>query len=532
MKGQRLLFLLYFATCVCAQPFASDAVPDSVWQDSITGIRTHLQHVDSLAPYKCPLHLFGKKADGTPKQPALQAMIENIGINALVLGWDHYVQHREWTEITNKVLERNLTGAWVWDNDSFSGNQFAHPYHGSMFYNAAREHGLSYGVSLIYPIVGSTTWELFCETNPPAINDFLSTGLGGAALGEITHRTSDIFFDNTKTGAQRVAREIIGTFLNPVRGLHRIISGEMFRINRLHAGKKEKPEPYTFQIGAGDRYIHDIGAFHPHTQQRYHQHVPYLDFRFTYGNHYNNLDEGKATRAYDYFDLYALVNLSPDNPTIGELDIRGRIGSIQHQLPRRWKLDIGFYQNIRYIDHYGKDGQHAGNLAIISEAASFGAGFHAERLGKAITLKHDFLLSAVPLGGSTADYYPLRRYNFGTGFSVRHRFDFIYNRHLSFSNEFYFFRMFIMKGANPETLDKFHSNPELYQDELKNGINSWGDKGEQSTILNRTSFNVNLFKNMQLHLMHEFYLRHGNYRNYPSHTGKSMEWKVGLSYAL
>ena len=532
MKGIRLLQFIFIIICMSICRPAEGAKPDSIWQDSITGIRTHLQRIDTLAPYSCPIHLFGKNANRTAKYPALQAMVETVGINALVLGWDHYVQQREWTEITNDVLHRNLTGGWLWDNDSFSGNQFAHPYHGSMFYNAAREHGLSYGVSLIYPVVGSATWELFCETNPPAVNDLLSTGIGGAALGEITHRTSDIFFDNTKTGAQRVVREVIGTFLNPVRGLHRIISGEMFHVNPLDPGKKELPEPYTFQIGIGNRYIHDTGATHPLVNQAYHQNAPYLDVQFSYGNHYNNLDEGKATRAYDYFDIYALINLAPDHPTIGELDIKGRIGSIQKQLPRQWKLDIGFYQNIKYIDHYGKYSQAAGNLPILSEATSFGAGFHAVRQGKAITLMQDFMLSAVPLGGSTADYYPLRRYNFGTGFSIRHQFQFIYNRQLSFGNEFYFMRMFILKGANPKILNKYHSDPDLYRNELENGINAWGDQGEQSIILNRLSFNVNLFKNMQLKLMSEFYLRHGNYRYYPSHTAKSMEWKIGLNYAL
>lgn len=242
MKGQRLLQFV-FIICMSISHPAEGAKPDSIWQDSITGIRTHLQRIDTLAPYNCPIYFFGKSTNGTAKHPALQAMVETVGINALVLGWDHYVQQREWTEITKDVLHRNLTGGWLWDNDSFSGNQFAHPYHGSMFYNAAREHGLSYGVSLIYPVIGSATWELFCETNPPAVNDLLSTGIGGAALGEITHRTSDIFFDNTKRGAQRVVREVIGTFLNPVRGLHRMISGEMFHVNPLNPDKKELPEP-------------------------------------------------------------------------------------------------------------------------------------------------------------------------------------------------------------------------------------------------------------------------------------------------
>lgn len=511
----------------------AEVQPDSVWYDSITGTRIHLQRPDTLAPYTCSLHFFGKHANGSPKAPALQALVEDIGINALVFSWDHFVTDRDWARVTNATLRQNLTGGWVWDNDSFSGNQFAHPYHGGMFYNAARKHGLSYGTSLLYPVAGSLTWELFCETNRPATNDLLSTGIGGAAIGEVTHRVSDIFFDNTKRGGQRVIREFLGTMLNPVRGIHRMMSGEMFHVNHLSAGKKEEPEPYSFQIGFGDRYVHDVGTIHPQLGCRYHEHIPYFDVRFKYGNHFNNLDEGKASRAFDYFDIYALVNLDSDHPTVGEFDITGRIGSIQHQLPHNWKFDIGFYQNIKYIDHYGYEGQQApGNLAIINEAASFGAGFYAERQGRASTLAHSLMLSAVPLGGSTADYFPMRRYNFGTGFSLRHLFQFTWNRHLSFGNQFYLMRLFFLKGAKRADLQQIIDDPEGHELALRDGINAWGDKGEQTILQNRLFLHVNLVHGLKLHFQHEFYLRHGNYRYYPSRTGKSHEWKAGLSYAL
>lgn len=529
-------FLLRSALTVQALLFALSLqaeLPDSVWYDTITGTQMHLQRVERLEPYTCPLHLLGKRADGSPRLPAMQALASDLGVNALVWGWDRFVQDRGWAHVDGRVLHENFTGGWVWDNDSFSGNQFSHPYHGSMFYNAAREHGLSYGVSVLYPVLGSLTWELLCETNRPAVNDLISTGIGGVAIGEVTHRVSDIFFDDTRTGASRVAREVIGSFLNPVRGVHRLLSGEMFRVHPHHAGKKETPEPYSFQLGFGDRYMYDVGAVHPRLGRRYREHVPFLDVRFSYGNHYNNLDQGFARRAYDYFDLYALVNLATGQPTVGELEINGRIGSIQRQLPRRWKIDIGFYQNYKYVDHYSADTlNHSGNLGVISEAASFGAGFHATRQGRAVTLLHDFMFSAVPLGGSTADYYALRRYNFGTGFSLRHKFGFVFDRHLSFGSSTYFMRLFILKGVSPAEIERYRADPVTYHVELSDGVNAWGDKGEQSILQNRIFLNVNVTHNLQLHLQHEFYLRHGKYRAYPSLTAKSHEWKAGFSYAL
>lgn len=524
-----LLFCGAIATCHAVSP----QVTDSVWHDSITGTLTHLQQVDTLAPYTCSLHFFGKKPDGSPKAPALQALVEDFSINALVLGWDYYIQRRDWARVTRHHIKRNLTEGWVWDSDSFSGNQFAHPYHGSMFYNAARQHGLSYGVSLLYPLAGSFTWEVFCETNRPAYNDLLSTGIGGAAIGEVTHRVSDIFFDNTKRGPERVVREFLGTLVNPVRGLHRIISGEMFHVNPFNAGKREQPMPYSFQIGAGNRYIYDIGPTHPNTEGRFFGNVPFLDIHFNYGDHFNHLDLGKSPRAYDCFDLYMLFNFAPDHPTIGELDLRGRIGSIQRQLPHKWKLDISFNQNIRYIDHYNKHDEDApGNLPLISEAASFGAGFYAQRQGRLTTLTHDFTLNAVPLSGSAADYFTMRRYNFGTGFSTRYRFQFTLNRRFTVGNDFYFMRLFILKGTEPRLIQQYLEDPEKHAADLQSGTVAWGDKGEQSILQNRAFLQVNLIHNLQLHLQHEFNLRHGNYRLYPSLTGKSHEWHIGIRYAL
>lgn len=523
-----LFLLLHTATCLGAE-FVE---PDSIWYDSITGTRTHLQRTDTLMPHSCALHFFGKKPDGTAKLPGLQALVEDLSINALVLGWDYYVQDRVWARVSRHVIEDNLTGSWVWDNDSFSGNQFAHPFHGSMFYNAARQHGLSYGVSLLYPLAGSLTWELFCETNRPAYNDLLSTGIGGSAFGEVTHRVSDIFFDGSKRGGQRVLREIVGTLINPVRGIHRMMSGEMFRVNHFNAGKQEEPMPYTFQIGVGDRYIHDKGPVHPNAGERYFNNIPYLDFRFNYGNHFNHLDDEKRARAYDYFTLYALINLDDENPNVGELDIRGRIGSWQQEVSRHWKVDVGFYQNIKYVDHYSKKAHQApGNQAIISEAVSFGGGLYAERQGHTTTLTHDLLLSAVPLGGSSADYYPFRRYNFGTGLSLRYGLHFTLNRHLTIGNDLYFMRLFILKGETPEKL-AFYKSDASHWEEISDGLNAWGDKGEHSILQNRTFFRINLFRNVQLHLQHEFYLRHGNYRYYPSITGKCHEWNLGLQYAM
>lgn len=43
-------------------------------------------------------------------------------------------------------------------------------------------------------------WEFFGESDPPAINDLIATTIGGVAIGEITHRVSDVLLDDRERG--------------------------------------------------------------------------------------------------------------------------------------------------------------------------------------------------------------------------------------------------------------------------------------------------------------------------------------------
>ena len=115
---------------------------------------------------------------------------------------------------------------------------------------------------------------------------------------------------------------------------------------------------------------------------------------------------------------------------------------------------------------------------------------------------------------------------------MRYRFQFTLNQGFSVGNDFYFMRLFIMKGETPEKLAMYTSDEHRYWKEVEDGINAWGDKGEQSIFQNRLYLQFHLCRNLLLTLQHEFYLRHGNYRYYPSITSKSHEWKFGVSYAL
>lgn len=107
---------------------------------------------------------------------------------------------------------------------------FAHPYHGSMYFGAARANNYDFWESVPFAFAGSFTWEYFFETHHPSFNDWIATSVGGVALGEVLYRLSSTILDNTATGSSRTWREIGGTVVSPMRGLTRLITGEAFAV--------------------------------------------------------------------------------------------------------------------------------------------------------------------------------------------------------------------------------------------------------------------------------------------------------------
>ncbi|HET9385886.1 MAG TPA: DUF3943 domain-containing protein [Gemmatimonadales bacterium] len=133
----------------------------------------------------------------------------------------------EWAKIGPSVWATNIENPWVWDNNHFLNNQFSHPYHGSLYFNAGRANGYNFWESVPWAFGGSLMWEWFFEGWAPAPNDWLNTSLGGIALGEMLFKVSSLTLDNTESGSERMWREIGATALNPVRGFNRLVRGEM-----------------------------------------------------------------------------------------------------------------------------------------------------------------------------------------------------------------------------------------------------------------------------------------------------------------
>ena len=441
----------------------------------------------------------------------LMALAETEAVNALILANDYFIQDRDYARISRHVLEHNFKTGLVWDSDSFSGNQFSHPYHGSLFYNAARQNGLNYWQSLPFPVLGSLTWEFLCETNEPALNDVLSTGIGGSLIGEVTHRTSDMIFDNRTRGVNRVARELIGTLLNPLRGIHRIVSGEMWRMGS-QKGQMEPTVPFHIDTELGDRYISARSDF------RRGMHVPYLAMDYTYGNRFSD----DRHQPFDWFRLSMLMNFSSKQSTFSNLDIRGRLASLQlHSKDEAWNVDFGAYQLLKYLETYPIKDQPESHFPIISEAVSFGGGAFVAYDKPSLRLTNDFIFSVVPLGGQRSDYFSKRKYNFSHGFSVRNGLEMAVGD-MVIGDELYYARFF--------TFRKYSLHELQYRTDHHELLNTPGDEGQSSVLVNRMYLRVPLMRHVKFRLEHDIHYRHSNYRYYPSVSTRFHEYKAGLAY--
>ena len=118
--------------------------------------------------------------------PAVEMLAESsllLCFNRFVTPWKNY-GHVTWEDI-----DHNLHSAWVWDQDEYNINQICHPYQGASYFTTARSAGLNFWESAAYATAfGNIPWEIFCECETPAINDFIITSVGGASLGEMLHR--------------------------------------------------------------------------------------------------------------------------------------------------------------------------------------------------------------------------------------------------------------------------------------------------------------------------------------------------------
>ena len=117
------------------------------------------------------------------KTHALRALAEITVVNAGVWAYNRYLRPGvgEGFKIGWGAWNENFENGFDWDPNNFSTNQFAHPYHGNLYFNAGRSNGYDYWSSMGFAFVGSFQWEFLGEARHPSINDWVNTSVGGTS---------------------------------------------------------------------------------------------------------------------------------------------------------------------------------------------------------------------------------------------------------------------------------------------------------------------------------------------------------------
>jgi len=440
----------------------------------------------------------------TDKHP-WRALAEVTAINVGVQLFDRWVLNSDFAQTTLRSLRRNFTDGMVWDNDFFITNMFAHPYHGNLYFNAARTNGLTFWESAPYSLLGSAMWEFLGETEPPAINDIIATTCGGMALGEMTHRLSLTILDDRDRGWKRFWREAAAAIINPIQGIHRIISGDAWHVkNRNYRYHDFNETPIDVALSVGWRYLADDGALFRGV------HAPYINARLVYGT---SVDGDKHTTPYDFFDLELNSAFGGGQPLVNTLSIVGRLWSTPILDEKNMAGEFGIYQHFNYYDAKPIEDGSSLTPYRISEAAGFGPGFifSLPQMGYLSKMEQRVFVSGILLGGTKSDHFNVieRDYNMGMGYSIKAKTQLDFGRFGRIILNAKFFKLFTWKGYEKKDLTAYKTGErDLHY------LNVMGDNSNASLLIINPVIEIHLARQWSLSLDASFYGRRTHYNYY------------------
>lgn len=418
---------------------------------------------DSISP-----RIAGDTLQRLPHRP-LTAVATIFCTNMGVWGFDRFAMNSDYSRISLKTISNNCKTGFVWDEDMFTTNLFAHPYHGGLYYTAARANGMNFWKSLPYVAGGSLMWEFCMENEPAAINDFLATSIGGACLGEMTFRISDLFIDERTVGFERFGREFLTTLLSPINGFNRIISGRSSRISTNRNSVVSRP-PAIFYATLG----HRIMADNLKDKQDVINTMSY-DMGLYYGDPFDDDNE----HPYDAFMLKMSGNFFGNQPLIHRFNALGMLYSQDiSKAHSKNHFIFGFFQHFNFYQSNAEIDFEQIYPYKISEAASAGPGLLFKRdFSKKLRLMSMMHLSAILLGGSQTDHFRTekRDYNMGSGFSSKMSWELEFNRKARLYSTVEDYRIYSWIGSKIPNSSEFVSN-------------SQGDIGNVSLTVARIGF--------------------------------------------
>jgi len=318
-------------------------------------------------------------------------------LEAIPWAFDRYIGKYDYAYISWKTVRRNFRQGFGYDSDSFVVNQSSHPYHGGLFFNAARENGYSFWESSLFTFMGSFIWECCMENSRPSTNDLVNTTFGGMTRGEIAHRLSSMIEDNTATGRNRLVREIAAGIINPAALLNRLLRGDSFR--EFENPSDRFPSLLVLSTDLGYRHF-TRGA---HADQGI------LSVSFLYGDPF----EGDLSRPFDSFYV-GIDASSPGGVLFTRIEERGIL--------KGWEL-TDKTARVRHVFGFAQEYEYLNNASQIFGAEIFSAGLLSKYdIRPGVFALTDASLMVAPLAGiKTTDFEHAEttRYDYAPGGGAR-----------------------------------------------------------------------------------------------------------------
>jgi hypothetical protein len=316
--------------------------------------------------------------------------------------YNYFIRDAEFAHVTWSSIGHNLQFKnWEWDDNNFKTNQFAHPYHGSMYFNSFRTNGYSFWQSAPAALAGSYVWEIAGETHPPAPNDLINTTLGGIVLGEMEYRVANRILNKKQRGFKRQANEFFAFLINPMNGFNRILDGQWGRVSTA----PETELDTMAMIGELDLGARRINEENDNTLKTG-KTTWYARVRLLYGDPY------KASKTpFNNFNLRAEVS-GDDSAALNNISVNGLITSWELRDVESTKHLLSITANYDY--YHNASFEYGGQSANLSLYSLF-------KTGKKTTIYTRVgagwvILGAVP--NAYLYYGEGRDYDFGTGFSL------------------------------------------------------------------------------------------------------------------
>ena len=438
-------------------------------------------------------------------------LFTNLG----VWSFDRYITTSNYAHISINSISKNIKTGFVWDNDMFATNLFAHPYHGGLYFNAARSNGIGFWKSIPYTACGSLMWEFCMENEPAAINDFMATTIGGTCLGEMTYRLSDLVVDDRSSGFERFGREFLLTLISPSRGLNRIISGDCKR-TRSVKGSTLTSMPLIFQLSIGHRIFKDY-LNKPNNDVI---NAPTYDIRLNYGYPFDE----DITHPYDAFLVKIEGNFFSSQPIISRVNALAMLYSNYYPINKNTgHFVFGVFQHFNFYESNTDINHISIHPYKISEAASVGPGilYMQKFKQKESRLLCSLHLSGILLGGSQTDHYKYekRDYNMGSGFSTKLSAEIVLKNKWRFYINSEEYRIYSWVKSNPKNQLDINSNTQ-------------GDIGNANLFVTRIGFNYFFQKHFILSTETSYNYRKSQYKYYPEVKHAVVEHKTSIGYTF